>query len=152
MPPNDPRTLYAQFSNAVANASRPMILNVCNFWMPNHIKQSVPSFADSSWDSYSWAPALAQSWRTDTDIGFPRNPDGTGGIQFVNVLRNLSHDTGTSSNASQPGITTAAGPPGAPASSPIAWGHWNDPDNLGPGLGMTDTEAQSQFSRKKRVS
>ena len=77
---------------------------------------------------------------------FPRKPDGTGGIQFVNVLRNLSHDTGTSSNASQPGIQAAAGPPGTPASSPIAWGHWNDPDYLGPGLGMTDTQAQSQFS------
>jgi alpha-galactosidase len=32
VPPNDPRTLYAQFSNAVANAGRPMILNVDNFW------------------------------------------------------------------------------------------------------------------------
>ena len=145
-PPNDPRTLYAQFSNALANTGRPMILNVCNFWTPRQINGSAPSFADSSWDSYSWAPADAQSWRTDTDIGFPRKPNGTGGIQFVNVLRNLSHDTGTSSNASQPGIQTAAGPPGTPASSPIAWGHWNDPDYLGPGLGMTDTQAQSQFS------
>ena len=146
VPPNDPRTLYALFSNAVANTGRPMILNVCNFWTPGQINGSAPSFADSSWDTYSWAPANAQSWRTDTDIGFPRQPDGTGGIQFVNVLRNLSHNTGTSSNASQPGIQTAAGPPGTPASSPITWGHWNDPDNLGPGLGMTDTEAQSQFS------
>ena len=145
-PPNDPRTLYAQFSNALANTGRPMILNVCNFWTPGQINGSAPSFADSSWDSYSWAPADAPSWRTDTDIGFARKPDGTGGIQFVNVLRNLSHDTGTSSNASQPGIQTAAGPPGTPASSPIAWGHWNDPDYLGPGLGMTDTQAQSQFS------
>jgi alpha-galactosidase len=145
VPPKDPRTLYAQFSNAVANAGRPMILNVCNFWTPGQINGSVPSFEDSSWDSYSWAPAHAQSWRTDTDIGFPRKPDGTGGIQFVHVLRNLSHDTGTS-NVAQPGIQTAAGPPGTPASSPIAWGHWNDPDYLGPGLGMTDTEAQSQFS------
>lgn len=146
VPPNDPRTLYAQFSNAVANAGRPMILNVCNFWTPGQINGSAPSFADSSWNTHSWAPANAQSWRTDTDIGFPRQPDGTGGIQFVNVLRNMSHDTGTSSNASQPGIQTAAGPPGTPTSTPIAWGHWNDPDNLGPGLGMTDTEAQSQFS------
>ena len=145
-PPNDPRTLYAQFSEALANTDRPMILNVCNFWTPGQINGSAPSFADSSWDSYSWAPTDAQSWRTDTDIGFPRKPDGTGGIQFVNVLRNLSHDTGTSSNASQPGIQAAAGPPGTPVSSPIAWGHWNDPDYLGPGLGMTDTQAQSQFS------
>jgi alpha-galactosidase len=137
-PPNDPRTLYGQFSNAVANNSsgRPMILNVCNFWTPRQINGTAPSFADSSWDAYSWAPALAQSWRTDTDIG------GVGNIQFVNVLRNLGHDTGTSSNASQPGIQNAAGPP----SSSIAWGHWNDPDYLGPGLGMTDTQAQSQFS------
>ena len=146
--PNDPRTLYAQFSNALANNSsrRPMILNVCNFWTPGQINGTAPSFADSSWDTYSWAPPDAQSWRTDTDIGFPRKPDGTGGIQFVNVLRNLSHDTDTSSNASQRGIQTAAGPPGTPTSSPIAWGHWNDPDYLGPGLGMTDTQAQSQFS------
>jgi len=146
VPPNDPRTLYAQFSNALANTGRPMILNVCNFWTPGQINGSAPSFADSSWDSYTWAPADAQSWRTDTDIGFSRKPDGTGGIQFANVLRNLSHDTGTASNASQPGIQTAAGPPGTPSSSPIAWGHWNDPDYLGPGLGMTDTQAQSQFS------
>jgi Alpha galactosidase A/Alpha galactosidase C-terminal beta sandwich domain/Glucodextranase, domain B len=146
--PNDPRTLYAQFSNAVANNSsgRPMILNVCNFWTPGQINGTAPSFADSSWDTYSWAPPEAQSWRTDTDIGSPRKPEGTGGIQFVNVLRNLSHDTGTSSNASQPGIQAAAGPPGTPTSSRIAWGHWNDPDYLGPGLGMTDTQAQSQFS------
>jgi len=41
-------------------------------------------------------------------------------------LRNLDHD------AAHP---EAAGP-----------GNWNDPDYLGPGLGMTSTEAQSQFS------
>jgi alpha-galactosidase len=137
-PPNDPRTLYTQFSNALANNSsgRPMILNVCNFWVPGQINGTAPSFADSSWDSYSWAPAVAQSWRTDTDIG------GHNSILFTNVLRNLSHDTGTNSNASQPGIANAAGPPG----SSISWGHWNDPDYLGPQLGMTDTQAQSQFS------
>ena len=143
-PPNDPRTLYAQFSNALANNSsgRSMILNVCNFWTPGQINGTAPSFADSSWDAYSWAPADAQSWRTDTDIG------GTGSIQFVNVLRNLGHDAGTASGASQPGIQGAAGPPGStpPGQSPVPWGHWNDPDYLGPGLGMTDTQAQSQFS------
>ena len=141
-PPNDPRTLYAQFSSALATNSsgRPMILNVCNFWVPGQIDGTAPSFADSSWDAYSWAPGVAQSWRTDTDIG------GTGSILFQNVLRNLSHDTGTNSNAAQPGIQAAAGAPGSPSSSPLAWGHWNDPDYLGPGLGMSDTEAQSQFS------
>ena len=131
-PPNDPRALYGQLSQAVAAAPRSMILNVCNFWTPGQINGTAPSYADSSWDSFSWAPAVAQSWRTDTDIGF------TGNIQFKWVLRNLDQDS-----TPYPKIQDAAGPPG---SSGIAWGHWNDPDYLGPGLGMTSTQAQSQFS------
>ena len=131
-PPNDPRTLYGQFSQAVAAAPRAMILNVCNFWTPGQINGTAPSYADSSWDTFSWAPAVAQSWRTDTDIGY------AGNIQFQWVLRNLDRDS-----TPYPNIQTAAGPPG---SSGIAWGHWNDPDYLGPGLGMTSTQAQSQFS------
>src|SRR5436305_1553745 len=140
--PFDPRTLYGQFSSAVANnaSGRSMILNVDDFWQPNAIASGDPTQANSSYDSYQWAPPLAQSWRTDTDIG------GNGSIKFVNVLRNLRHDTGTATNASQPGIQSAAGPPGTPSASPLAWGHWNDPDYLGPGLSMTDTQAQSQFS------
>jgi alpha-galactosidase len=130
--PNDPRTLYEQLSQAVAAAPRAMILNVCNFWTPGQINGTAPSYADSSWDTFSWAPAAAQSWRTDTDIGF------TGNIQFKWVLRNLDQDSTPS-----PNIQDAAGPPG---SSGIAWGHWNDPDYLGPELGMTGTQAQSQFS------
>jgi len=131
-PPNDPRTLYGQFSRAVAAAPRSMILNVCNFWTPGQINGTDPSYADSSWDTFSWAPAVAQSWRTDTDIGY------TGNIQFQWVLRNLDQDS-----TPHPNIQNAAGPPGK---SGIAWGHWNDPDYLGPGLGMTATQAQSQFS------
>jgi len=131
-PPNDPRTLYGQFSQAVAAAPREMILNVCNFWTPGQINGTDPSYADSSWDTFSWAPAVAQSWRTDTDIGY------TGNIQFQWVLRNLDQDS-----TPHPNIQNAAGPPGK---SGIAWGHWNDPDYLGPGLGMTATQAQSQFS------
>jgi alpha-galactosidase len=139
--PFDPRTLYGQFSSALANnaSGRPMILNVDDFWQPNAIAQGDPTQANSSYDSYQWAPPLAQSWRTDTDIGY----GGGKGIPWWAVLRNLSHDTGTSSNASQPGIQNAAGPPG---SSGISWGHWNDPDYLGPELSMTDAQAQSQFS------
>jgi hypothetical protein len=131
-PPNDPRTLYGEFSRAVAAASRPMILNVCNFWTPGAINGTAPSYADSSWDAFSWAPAIAQSWRTDTDIGY------TGNVQFQWVLRNLDQDS-----IPNPSIQNAAGPPG---SSGIGWGHWNDPDYLAPELGMTDTQAQSQFS------
>jgi alpha-galactosidase len=131
-PPNDPRTLYGEFSQAVAAAPRAMILNVCNFWTPGQINGTAPSFADSSWDTFSWVPQVGQSWRTDTDIGY------TGNIQFRWVLRNLDQDS-----SPYPNIQSAAGPPGSPG---IGWGHWNDPDYLGPGLGMTSTQARSQFS------
>ncbi|HEY4830104.1 MAG TPA: glycoside hydrolase family 27 protein [Solirubrobacteraceae bacterium] len=118
----DPRPLYVRFARALAGNSshRRLLLNVCNFWVPGQIDGTRPSYANSAYASYQWAPGIAQSWRTDTDIGFTRD------IQWVNVLRNLDHD------AAQP---TAAGP-----------GHWNDPDYLGPELGMTGAEAQAQLS------
>ena len=117
-----PKPAYRRFAKALAdNAShRQMLLNVCNFWVPGQIDGTRPSFADSAYANYRWAPRIAQSWRTDTDIGF------TGNIQFKNVLRNLDRD------ATHP---KAAGR-----------GHWNDPDYLGPGLGMTTSETQAQFS------
>jgi alpha-galactosidase len=117
-----PRPAYTQFANALANNSsrRRLLLNVCNFWVPGQINGTSPTYANSAYASYRWAPRIAQSWRTDTDIGFSRD------IQFTNVLRNLDHD------AAEP---TAAGP-----------GHWNDPDYLGPELGMTGSEAQAQLS------
>ena len=117
-----PRTAYTQFAAALAHNSshRRLILNVCNFWVPGQIDGKRPSYANSSYDNYSWAPRLAQSWRTDTDIGFD------GKIAFADVLRNLDHD------AAHP----SAARPGA----------WNDPDYLGPGLGMTAAQAQAQLS------
>jgi alpha-galactosidase len=117
-----PRPLYDQFARALRNNSsgRPMLLNVCNFWVPGQINGTQPSLANSSYANALWAPAIAQTWRTDTDIG------ATGSIQFQNVLRNLEHD------AAHP---TSAGP-----------GHWNDPDYLGPQLGMTSAEARAQMT------
>ena len=117
-----PEPAYVKFAQALAENSshRELLLNVCNFWVPRQVNGTLPTFANSAYANYRWAPQIAQSWRTDTDIGFSKN------IQFVNVLRNLDHD------AANP---TAAGP-----------GHWNDPDYLGPGLGMTSAEAQAQFS------
>jgi alpha-galactosidase len=117
-----PRPAYNEFAQALANnaSHRPMIINLCNFWVPGQINGRRPSFADSSYANYRWAPQIAQSWRTDTDIGF------TGTIKFRNVLRNLDH------NAAHP--KAARG------------GRWNDPDYLGPGLGMTRTEARTQLS------
>ena len=81
---------------------------------------------------FSWAPAVAQSWRTDTDIGYKGN------IQFQWVLRNLDQDSTPVPEHSERG--------GPSRVVRDRWGHWNDPDYLGPGLGMTSTQAQSQFS------
>ena len=117
-----PEPAYTSFAAALAhNAShRPMLLNVDNFWVPGQIDGKRPSFADSAYANYRWAPRIAASWRTDTDIGSNKK------IAFVDVLRNLDHD------AAHPG---AARP-----------GHWSDPDYLGPGLGMTPAEARAQLS------
>jgi alpha-galactosidase len=118
----DPRVQYQLFASALANNSsrRPMLLNVCNFWAPGRIDGTNPSLASSAYNNFQWAPQIATSWRTDTDIGT------TGSVSFANVMRNLDDD------AAHP---EAAGP-----------GRWNDPDYLGPELGMSSTEAQSQFS------
>jgi alpha-galactosidase len=117
-----PQPLYQEFSAAVANnaSDRPMLLNVCNFWAPGQINGARPSLADSAYNNYAWAPQIAQSWRTDTDIGFSKS------IQFADVLRNLDAD------AAHPSV---AGP-----------GRWNDPDYLGPELGMTPAEARTQVT------
>jgi alpha-galactosidase len=117
-----PQPLYRQFAEALAHNSsdRRLLLNVCNFWTPGQIDGKRPSYANSSYGNYRWAPALAQSWRTDTDIGY------VGKIAFKDVLRNLDAD------AAHP---KAARP-----------GHWNDPDYLGPQLGMNATQAQTQLS------
>jgi alpha-galactosidase len=120
----DPAVAYGKFRDALlANASnRAILFNICNPFPPGASPWSsnYPTFKESVYNSYSFGPSTGNSWRTDTDIGFVRN------IQFRDVLRNLDH------NASHP---QAAGP-----------GHWNDPDYLGPELGMTAGEAQSQFT------
>jgi alpha-galactosidase len=118
----NPRLEYQLFASALANNSsqRPLLLNVCNFWTPGRIDGTNPTLASSAYDNYQWAPQIATSWRTDTDVG------STGSIIFANVMRTIDND------AAHPEV---AGP-----------GHWNDPDYLGPQLGMSDIEAQSQFS------
>ena len=117
-----PQPTYTQLAAALAHNSshRQLLLNVDNFWVPGQINGRRPSFAQSSYGNYRWAPRVAQSWRTDTDIGF------TGKVEFADVLRNLEHD------AAHP----AAARPGA----------WNDPDYLAPELGMTAAEARAQLS------
>jgi len=114
----DPAVAYGQFRDALVNNSshRPMLFNICNPFVP--YTGAAPG--RSAYDSYSFGPTTGNSWRTDTDIGFVHN------VQFKDVLRNLDD------NAKHP---EAAGP-----------GHWNDPDYLGPELGMTGAESQAQFS------
>nr|WP_208329468.1 NPCBM/NEW2 domain-containing protein [Streptomyces sp. 846.5] len=120
----DPAAAYGQFRDALLNNSshRPMLFNICNPFVP--ATGAAPG--RSAYDSYAFGPSTGNSWRTDTDVGFVQN------VQFADVLRNLDDD------AKHP---EAAGP-----------GHWNDPDYLNPGLGMTADEAQSQFSMWSMVA
>jgi alpha-galactosidase len=118
-----PESAYTQFEDAIVHNSshRPMILNICVYAQPGQVSSAFPSFANSAFSSYSWGFSIGTSWRTDTDVGSP-----TTGVTFADVLRNLDAD------ATEP---FAAGP-----------GHWNDPDYLGPDLGMTDAQFRTQFS------
>ncbi|WP_326560629.1 NPCBM/NEW2 domain-containing protein [Micromonospora sp. NBC_01796] len=116
----DPKTVYTEFARALRNnaGKRPIIFNLCN-------PVSSPdwgNYPEEQQSTYSWsyAPAIAQSWRTYTDVGF------VGDIKFKDVLRNYD------ANARHP---EAAGP-----------GHFNDPDYLAPGLGMSEEEFRTQMT------
>jgi alpha-galactosidase len=124
----DPATAYGQFRDALlANSShRPMLFNICNPFEPGEYAPGDPPYGRSVYSSYTFGPSTGNSWRTDTDVGF------VGSIQWQDVLRNLDAD------ATHP---EAAGP-----------GHWNDPDYLGPELGMTPAEAQAQFTMWSMVA
>jgi alpha-galactosidase len=116
----DPKTVYTQFADALRHNSsgRPMIFNLCNpVTSPDWGNYPESQQSTNSW---TFAPQIAQSWRTYTDVGF------VGLIKYSDVLRNFD------ANARHP---EAAGP-----------GHWNDPDYLGPQLGMTDEEFRSQMA------
>jgi alpha-galactosidase len=116
----DPKTVYTQFADALQHNSsgRPIIFNLCN----PVTSPDWGNYPDSQQSTNTWtyAPAIAQSWRTYTDVGFVNS------IKYSDVLRNFD------ANARHP---EAAGP-----------GHWNDPDYLGPQLGMTDEEFRSQMA------
>ncbi len=116
----NPVTAYSEIHAALAAAHRPMLLNICNFLQPEQYAEGQPTVAESAFASYAYGPGVANSWRTDTDVGRP------GKVHFPEVLRNVDAD------AAQP---DAAGP-----------GHWNDPDYLGPDQGMSATQFRSQFS------
>ena len=118
----NPAGAYSQIHGAiVANAShRPMLLSICDFLQPEQYGEGRPIVDESAFSSYSFGPTVGNSWRTDTDVGLPGN------VPFADVLRNMDAD------AAAP---QAAGP-----------GHWNDPDYLGPGQGMSAAQFRAQFS------
>ncbi|NEN06250.1 alpha-galactosidase [Diaminobutyricibacter tongyongensis] len=116
----DPKTVYTEFATALRNNSshRPIIFNLCNpVTSPDWGNYPESQQSTNSW---SYAPQIAESWRTYTDAGF------VGMMKYSDMLRNFD------ANARHP---EAAGP-----------GHWNDPDYLGPELGMTDEEFRTQMS------
>ncbi len=116
----DPKTVYTEFAAALRNNSsgRPMIFNLCNpVTSPDWGNYPESQQSTNSW---SYAPTIAQSWRTYTDVGF------VGDVKYTDVLRNFDADE------QHPEV---AGP-----------GHWNDPDYLAPQLGMTDEEFRTQMT------
>jgi alpha-galactosidase len=97
-----------------------MLLSICDFLQPEQYGEGRPVLDESAFSSYSFGPTVGNSWRTDTDVGFPGN------VPFTDVLRNMDAD------AAAP---QAAGP-----------GHWNDPDYLAPDQGMSAAQFRSQLS------
>jgi alpha-galactosidase len=110
-----PRKVFTSFADAIANdvPRRPMILNVCNANTWSSI------YSRTAYASWSYAPAIAASWRTGTDLSYPK------GLTWAHVLRNIDAD------ARHPG---AAG-----------HGRWNDPDYLTPTY-LPPAEARAQFT------
>lgn len=116
----DPKTVFTQFSEALRHNSsgRPLLFNLCNpVTSPDW--GNYPPEQQSTY-SWSYAPAVADSWRTYTDVGFQNS------IRYSDVIRNIH------ANDAHP---DSAGP-----------GHWSDPDYLGPQLGMTRDEFRTQLS------
>jgi alpha-galactosidase len=118
----DPETQYTAFGRALRNnaSARPLLYNICDAQSPWN---QDPSLEQSAYWSYTYGPAVANSWRTESDIGVPgQTPE----LHWSDFLRNLTSD------AAHPEV---AGP-----------GHWNDPDYLMPELGLTAVEDRTQVS------
>jgi alpha-galactosidase len=114
---------YGKVHEAIVHNSshRPMMLEICDFPEPGQLAGGRPSFSDSSFANWVFGPSDGTSWRTDTDIG-----SASIGVPWRSVVRNMESD------ATEPQAART--------------GHWNDPGYLGPGLGMTDTQFQTQFA------
>ncbi|MFK4868425.1 glycoside hydrolase family 27 protein [Streptomyces sp. CSMPJR101] len=122
----DPGPAFKEFSAAVAKSGRTMLLNLCNPLTDDWGLPHTPE--QDAHNTYAYAPTIADSWRTGTDIAWGTPSPG----QWPNVLRNMD------ANAWHP---EAQGP-----------GHYNDPDYLIPmrrmadgSLELTEEESTTQF-------
>jgi alpha-galactosidase len=122
----NPQTVYTQFSAAIAQSGRRMLLNICD---PVTSAWGDYPADEQAGFSYTFGPTVADSWRTDTDIAFGSPTPG----EWPNVLRNMDD------NEAHP---EAEGP-----------GHYNDPDFLLPmrvlpdgSDELTQVESTSQFA------
>lgn len=124
----DPETTFRQLAAEVDRSPRAMFLNICNPVSNDWGGGPYPPEALSTW-SYTYAPEIARSWRTYTDVGLV---DTQPQWQWQWVLRNMDV------NAYHPAAT---GP-----------GHFNDPDYLVPmrpkpegGTELTFDESKTQL-------
>ncbi|MGW6906280.1 glycoside hydrolase family 27 protein [Streptomyces sp. NPDC054940] len=108
----DPGPAFKEFSDAVAKSGRRMLLNLCNPLTDDWGLPHTPE--QDAHNTYAYAPTIADSWRTGTDIAWGTPSPG----QWPNVLRNMD------ANAWHP---EAQGP-----------GRYNDPDYLIPMRRMAD--------------
>ncbi|MFD8718879.1 glycoside hydrolase family 27 protein [Streptomyces sp. NPDC059629] len=108
----DPGPAFREFSDAVAKSGRGMLLNLCNPLTDDWGLPHTPE--QDAHNTYVYGPAIADSWRTGTDIAWGTPSPG----EWPNILRNMD------ANAWHP---EAQGP-----------GHYNDPDYLIPMRKMTD--------------
>jgi alpha-galactosidase len=108
----DPGPAFKEFSDAVAKSGRKMLLNLCNPLTDDWGLPHTPE--QDAHNTYVYAPTIADSWRTGTDIAWGTPSPG----QWPNILRNMD------ANAWHP---EAQGP-----------GHYNDPDYLIPMRQISD--------------
>jgi alpha-galactosidase len=121
----DPETAFRQLAAEVDRAPRPMFLNICNPVSSDWGGGPYPPQNLSTW-SYTYAPEIATSWRTYSDVGLV---DPTPQWQYQWVLRNMDI------NAYHPSQTSP--------------GHFNDPDYLVPMRPMPGGGTELTFDESK---
>lgn len=121
----DPETAFRQLATEVDHSPRPMFLNICNPVSSDWGGGPYPPQNLSTW-SYTYAPEIATSWRTYTDVGLV---DATPQWQYQWVLRNMDV------NAYHPSATSP--------------GHFNDPDYLVPMRPMPGGGTELTFDESK---